>query len=215
VLIGGSAISARLAELLKPFKNEIYHTYGMTETCSMVAIKLLSQDSSENHYTFFDTIAWHLNEDSCIKIKGAITNNEWIETHDRATVVSEESVYIHGRSDFVINSGGIKIYPEQLEAEIDSLMQKFMFRYMFSYMPDAVLGQRLVMVLEADTLKHELAYEIYNKLSSQLDKMKLPKEIYCMPQFIYTDQGKFRRNEIQALLHEAKCIQLVTPIIHK
>ena len=59
-----------------------------------------------------------------------------------------------GRIDNVINSGGIKIHPEELETRVSNLFHNT--RFFFSSLPDELFGERLVLVIESQNNISEL-----------------------------------------------------------
>ena len=56
LIIGGGAIDSNLAEVLKTFPNNVWSTYGMTETLSHIALRRLNGDYSSLWYTPFPSV---------------------------------------------------------------------------------------------------------------------------------------------------------------
>ena len=88
----------------------------MTETASHVAIKTIGED----YYSTMGDLEINIDERGCLKLRGTITNNKFIQTNDIVEIKKNKFKWI-GRADWVINSGGVKIFPENLERRINRL----------------------------------------------------------------------------------------------
>jgi O-succinylbenzoic acid--CoA ligase len=113
-------------------------------------------------------------------------SDEVIITNDIVELVNENQFIFLGRIDNVINSGGIKLIPEQIE---NKLMSKIQQRFFISSKSDDELGEKLILVVEGD--KVEFEHTIYE----DLDKYEKPKEILFIPKFKETATGKIMRKE--------------------
>ena len=111
ILLGGAALSDALKTRSMAYPFPIYETYGMTETVSHIAYRTISD-------LFFRTLGKveiGLDERKCLKIKGLMTGNSWVQTNDIASIEDESRFEIKGRYDRVINSEGRKITFEGIE----------------------------------------------------------------------------------------------------
>jgi O-succinylbenzoic acid--CoA ligase len=116
-------------------------------------------------------------EDSWLKLPS-------FETTDVVEFV-EDGFVVKGRLDHVIISGGVKLFPE----EIESMLSTIMFQpYYISSLPDEVLGQKVVLYVEGDTQHFQL--EKINQLNLGICK---PREIILKPKFNRTASGKIIR----------------------
>jgi o-succinylbenzoate---CoA ligase len=176
--------------MLKSYKNNIFHTYGMTETVSHIALRRLSE-RQDQFFTVLEDIEIRTDERECLVIKAAITNNEWIFTNDRAEIISNNKLNILGRIDNVINTGGIKIQAEELERKIDMIFQENTIPNAFyiTSLPDEKLGNKIVLVVEGNILVES----IQNMLSGHLSKFEMPKEIRLIDTFERTETGKIKK----------------------
>lgn len=111
VLLGGTTIQPALREQINKLKNKVFHTYGMTETLSHVALRQIGVDPG---YWTIEPNQIRLNEHHQICIRTDINEQEII-THDVAHWMDEKHFDWIGRLDFVINTGGIKVHPEYIE----------------------------------------------------------------------------------------------------
>ncbi|HTF81761.1 MAG TPA: hypothetical protein VL947_08550, partial [Cytophagales bacterium] len=96
-----------------------------------------------------------------------------------------------GRADFVINSGGIKIHPEQIEDQIGQHLS-LDCSYVISSVPDEKLGEAMVLVIEGT--------QIPNIDFQFLDKYHRPKAIKVIKKFPLTNSGKIDRMQIKKII---------------
>ncbi len=172
ILIGGSGVNKELKEKLSGFKNSIYQTYGMTETCSNIAMMRLSQ-LSEDHFKPLPGVQIAVDDDGCLRICCPATTNEWIKSNDLVQIHNDNSFDFLGRADFVINSGGVKINPEWLELEIATLFAGRTF--MVSSKPSEVYGEEVVMVLES--IEDIDQIKLLNEIRKKVGRIHCPKKI--------------------------------------
>jgi O-succinylbenzoic acid--CoA ligase len=114
-------------------------------------------------------------------------SHEQIVTNDLVELLNDHKFILLGRIDNVVNSGGIKLIPEQIEEKLSHGIQS---RFFVGGIPDPVLGEKLVLVIEGK--KHPLGEHIY----SSLDKYEKPKEVFYIEKFIETESGKIKRKEM-------------------
>jgi O-succinylbenzoic acid--CoA ligase len=86
-----------------------------------------------------------------------------------------------GRLDNVINSGGVKLHPEEIEAK---LAQHLSGSFFVTSKPDDLLGSRLVLVIEGNQHVPDM---------SILSGHQRPKEIIRLEKFERTETGKVKR----------------------
>ncbi len=152
IILGGAPVSDTLTKKIKAnfSKARVYSTYGMTETVSHVALKLINSDKNEA-FKALQNIKFSVDERSCLVIHAPeISGQEELITNDVVDLISSTEFEWKGRYDFVINSGGIKVHPEVLEKEISSLFEKENInnRYFVFGLVDEKLGQSLNLMIE-------------------------------------------------------------------
>ena len=99
-----------------------------------------------------------------------------------------------GRKDDVINFGGVKISPEEIESQV---IKSDMIRDCACVpIDDAMTGQapKLFIVLEPDADYDAKAFKTF--LSKVLDANKQPKIIEVIDRIPRTFNGKIKRNEL-------------------
>jgi O-succinylbenzoic acid--CoA ligase len=160
----------------------VYETYGMTETITHIAARKLGEIA----FTVLPDVTVTFDDRNCLVIHAPRISEDVIVTNDIVELLDENRFVFLGRMDNVINSGGIKLLPEQIERKLTLKMQN---RFFIAAKPDAELGEKVVLVIEGE--KHELDASLYEGL----DKYEKPKEVIFIPKFKDTVTGKILRKE--------------------
>ena len=184
IIIGGAKVSDDLALKLNSVNAKIYETYGMTETITHIAAKKIG----ETYFNTLEHVTITIDDRKCLVIDASSITNEKIVTNDIVEIHNEKQFKWLGRYDNVINSGGVKLFPEQIEMKLAS---KISNRFFIAGLPDAVLGTRVVLIIEGEV------QEIDAVIFDSLDKFEKPKEILFLPEFVETETKKV--NRIQTL----------------
>ncbi len=192
VLIGGGGIDASLEKELITLNTKTYHTYGMTETVSHIALKELGK---QQFFEALPGVQLRTDHRSCLAICCAATDNEWVQTNDVVELNDTHSFHILGRADDVINSGGIKIWPATVEQALREI-PGFVFTNICVFgIPDAKLGERLIAVIETQKPDEHLLSSLSQQLESRLSKYEIPRQYFTLPTFSYTPTGKINKAE--------------------
>jgi O-succinylbenzoic acid--CoA ligase len=196
LLIGGSSVGdALLTGIKNTLHCRVWHSFGMTETVSHIAMKQL-HPISEEAYTTLHGIEIDIDSRSCLKIKGAVTQYLWIQTNDCIQFIDERHFSFLGRADFTINSGGIKIQVEPIEKIIGQLFEELNLSLPFflAGMKDPALGEKLILLIDGDEMNANKKESILQRLSTMFPKYHVPKNIYFVA-FEYTSSGKINRTK--------------------
>jgi o-succinylbenzoate---CoA ligase len=188
LILGGAKISPSLEEELVKLPTEIYETYGMTETITHIAAKRVGEQA----FTVLPDVTISYNDQNCLVIHAPRISSDIIQTNDLVSLVNENQFVFLGRADNVINSGGIKLIPEQIESKISE--KKIGSRFIIAGKPDELYGQRVILVIEG------APREVDEKILEKLSKYERPKEILFLPKFCETPNGKIQRKESLSLL---------------
>ena len=148
LIIGGGPIDNDLQQQLSSFPNNVWSTYGMTETLSHIALRRLNGENASLWYTPFCTVSISLNTNGCLVIEAPLVHEGRLETHDRAEI-RDGKFRILGRLDNVINSGGIKIQAEEVE---EMLRLHIKMPYLISKCRDEKFGEVVVLLTECPDL---------------------------------------------------------------
>ena len=190
LLIGGATMDPKLEQKIASDTSiitKIYATYGMTETASHIAVRRLGS----HFFKRIGQLKISINDSSCLKIRGLITKNQWLQTQDIVELIDENTFKWLGRQDFMINSGGFKVHPEKIEHHLKKQTDQPL---MITSLPDEVLGQKVVLLLEG-ALMPTFDY-------TTLHPYEKPKKRLNLKKFIYTKNGKIDRKATRKLIEK-------------
>jgi len=199
VLLGGSEITTGIVKELESLTPQVYHTYGMTETCSHIALKKLNHGSWE-HFVPNPGVELLVDSDGKLSIKALQTGGNLIETSDSVKIYSDGTFDFLGRKDFVINSGGFKIWPEHLEHKIYAILNanEHLADLALSSIKHTEWGEELVLIL---TNKHFCDNDGFLKLLKEhLEKFEIPKKVMYMETFPLNEGGKLDRYKLKQMV---------------
>ena len=195
LLIGGAPLdeSNRRQVVCAGFKAFI--GYGMTETCSHVALRSLDCDSP--CYEAMPGIYFSTDSQDRLIINSNSFSWQSLTTNDIAKIHTEQKFEWMGRADNVINSGGVKIHPEQIENLIRQAIPDLPPFYIIGS-KDEKWGERVVMVAECNQSNAIKILEQIIKLP--LPKYSHPKEIVTVEHLPQTPGGnKLLRLPIESI----------------
>ena len=162
----------------------------MTETVSHIALRPVGSQ-------YFDMLTGvEFGEDQgCLWVKGQVTNNKRVQTNDLIKITSQQSFQWLGRKDNVINSGGIKIYPEQVEIVISEALHNndISLAFYLGKENDSQLGEKLVMYVEGNVDSKKVYDIIRPKITALHSKHHVPRNIRDGMKFKRTESGKIIR----------------------
>ncbi|MCY1663315.1 AMP-binding protein [Chryseobacterium sp. SL1] len=199
LIIGGAAVSEdlknKMQEALKTSDSEnfIFETYGMSETLSHIGLKQILPEPEE-YFTVFENVEISLDERNCLRIYAPKLNPDILQTNDLVEIKNKKQFKFLGRIGNVINSGGAKIFPEQLEALVKKEIPN---EVVFLGIDDVSLGQKLIAVIEG-----EKSDDLIKKIREiQFEKsFHKPKEIAFVEKIPRTPNGKVSRKELLKLI---------------
>ena len=199
LIVGGATMATDLKEQVQDKRTQVYETYGMTETITHVAVKGINKAATEplapsmkgQVVTSFKTLPQvrvSTDKRDCLIIDAPHLLDAPIVTNDVVKLISENEFEWLGRFDNIINSGGIKLIPERIEAKLAAAIQN---RFFVTGIPDTKLGQKLILVVEGNIDGQVLL----NKLNSiaELEKYEIPKAIFNVSSFVEAANGKVLR----------------------
>ena len=198
MLIGGAATSAALENALQVIESPVYATYGMTETVSHIAIRRLNGLEKSPLFTVLPGVTVGTDERGCLHITAAATNFERVQTNDVVELIADaDSVRFRllGRADSIINTGGVKVQPEAVEAIVQQQLLQWNLapRLFIAGLPDERLGQRVVLFLEHQSLPDDHWHTIVAAVREQVGPYAVPKAWVSIPAFAETATGKIDR----------------------
>ncbi|WP_298396663.1 AMP-binding protein [Flavobacterium sp.] len=183
LIVGGARISKNLEKDLAKLPTDVYETYGMTETITHIAAKKVG----EKAFTVLPNVTISYDERNCLVIHAPnVIAEDTVITNDLVELVNENQFLFLGRIDNIVNSGGVKIMPEQVEKKLDGKINR---RFFIASKEDAELGEKVILIIEGES------YDIDKVIFEGLDKYERPKEIVFVSKFKETENGKILRKE--------------------
>lgn len=186
IIVGGGPVSAELESRLAALNADAYSTYGMTETCSHIAVRRIGVDS---HYTTLAPTTVSADSRGCLVARLPHLSVGEVTTNDLVDILSPTEFRWRGRIDNAINSGGVKIIPEELEREIADLLD---VRYYVGRRPSPTWGEVPVLVVETSNLTDDHRDALLAAMRNRLG-IRAPRQIVALDRFEETPTGKVVR----------------------
>jgi len=121
-----------------------------------------------------------------------VLKNGYFLTADYASKTEDGLIKIEGRSKSVINVSGLKVFPEEVEAVLETIPQVKQAR--ISSSPHPLMGQ----IIEAELVLHEGASvdpeDILSYCKKRLSAFKSPQRIKIVESLPMTGSGKLQRH---------------------
>ena len=187
LIIGGGPVHNSLIQKLKHLKTKCYHTFGMTETISHIAIKKLNKIKIITDFECLNHVQISTNKNNNLIIKSEKLGINSITTNDIIEITGNQSFKWIGRSDNIINSGGVKISPERIEKELSKTLPSNTF--FTSSVLDSKLGEKLILISNFSNNLPTLKKAI-SKIENSIYR---PKDIFLIDSFVYTFSNKINR----------------------
>ncbi|WP_143960579.1 AMP-binding protein [Litoribacter populi] len=194
LIIGGAPMNESLRKKALTFPISIYQTFGMTETVSHVALAKVNHLQTPV-YKALPGVKFSQTEDRRLVITSPMGSGNRLETQDIVELLSEKEFIWKGRADFTINSGGVKIHPEEIENQILPIFEKkFSGKNYFIFgLPDDKLGQKVCLLIEIGQVDENQARDLQMQIRARVSKYAVPKEVFFLEQFEVTASGKINR----------------------
>lgn len=186
VIIGGAPLALEWQQKLMLLSNSSYITFGMTETITHFALQHICKQ--EDFFTCLPGFTIEKDDRGCLVIQDNPIS-ERLVTNDLIELMNDGQFKWLGRLDFVINSGGIKISPEQVEFKLAHLFPSR--AYFIHGRESAIFGQEVVLYIEGEESTKETVLQV--DLATILATYERPKAIVFVPIFERTSTGKILR----------------------
>jgi O-succinylbenzoic acid--CoA ligase len=193
VLVGGEDLQPDVVPIIENQAFPIFQSYGMTETCSHIAVRRLNGAQKTDPYQTIQDVELQLSEDNTLVIRGDVVYGGEVITRDLVDLIDSKTFRWLGRQDNLINSGGVKVVPEQLEAFARKTLPPDFPPFFIGAVPDSRTGQRPVCIMQAHDLADEVEDLLLDALKATATSVAFPREILAVEAFDYTDTGKLKR----------------------
>lgn len=187
MIIGGAPLTPEAEKRVIDSGIRAYATYGMTETCSHVALRRLGDDE----FTALPGFTFSLDPRGCLVINSRTLSFGTLVTNDMVSLSSSQRFRWLGRHDNVINSGGVKIFPEEIEKLIAPLFPSGA-RFYVTSRPSAKWGEEAVIVTDATGLQPDTI----ERIRAIVGALRCPKAIIYDPEIKLTRSQKIIRQKI-------------------
>lgn len=118
-----------------------------------------------------------------------VDGRRWVLTGDFATVDEDGVIHFHGRGSVCINSGGEKIFPEEVEAALKS--HPAIMDATVVGVPDERWGERVAAVVSLHEGASEPALdEVREHLADRIAGYKQPRELHVVGELVRSPAGK-------------------------
>ena len=210
VLSGGAKTPEELILSSNNIGLKTLPTYGMTETSSQIATA-----SPNDEFRPLNSVGKPLLRDSIkiaknseIQVSGEMVANyydekvskKWLQTGDYGYIDKDNYLFVKGRIDELIISGGENINPLEVEEFISK--NKKIKECIVLGKTDEYWGEKVVAAIYSDD---DITLEEINSYLGGLDKFKYPKDIVQLKKPLpKLHNGKFDRKKIKKLIDESK-----------
>ena len=192
IIVGGGHVNSMLENLAESIPATMFETYGMTETCSHIALRQFNGAKKSDIFSVLNGVTIRQDARECLVISAPHLLSEEIITNDIVEIFNQNSFRWLGRFDSTINSGGVKIHPEQVEKKLEGTIPS---SYFIASQPDDILGEKVILVIESAEYSASQHAVLNQSLEKALDKFDVPKAIYFVSEFVYSTSNKILRKE--------------------
>ena len=188
LIIGGAPLPPVAEEWLSGLPVRSYATYGMTETVSHVALRRIGDPTM--NYRALGQITFSVDTRDCLVIHTPHFAVKELVTNDVVELIDEHSFRWIGRYDHVINSGGVKVFPERIEQQIAPLFTR---RFFIAACADEKWGECVALAIEGDPLSATDEAALLARIRERVGRYEVPRRLFYLPAFAETSSGKVIR----------------------
>ena len=198
ILVGGAPVDDSLLRQIATLEAPVYHTYGMTETVSHIALRRLNGPQASDWFQPLDGVDISLGPHDCLVVTSVLTGDRPLLTHDRIELGPNGSFRWLGRLDNVINSGGFKVQAEKVEKALEQLLSQYPplagRRFCVGSLPHPQWTQAVVVVIEGPPVAPAIETELCVRLrQGGLHHYEVPRYFFYRPCLLETPTGKLDR----------------------
>lgn len=197
LIIGGGSIDPKLEKKIKNLSGNIYSTYGMTETLSHIALRRLNGEKTSLHYMPFKTVHLSVANDDALVINAPLICDQPLYTNDIVRLYPDGSFVVLGRKNNTINSGGIKIQPEEDERLLQPIID---VPFAITSVSDEKLGEAAILLLEP--VSEEKLDDIKAAMRRILPPYHIPHTIVTIQKLPLAGNGKINRKRCREITTE-------------
>ena len=117
-----------------------------------------------------------------------LNGERWVVPGDMARVEEDGQITLLGRGSVSINSGGEKIFPEEVELALKSHPE--VFDVVVVGVPDERWGERVAAVVKARGTATPTAEDLAAHARTTIAGYKVPKEVHLVDEIVRSPSGK-------------------------
>ncbi|MBR4721612.1 MAG: hypothetical protein IK053_01000, partial [Muribaculaceae bacterium] len=189
LIVGGGAIPTSVENELCSCAVDAWATYGMTETCSHVALRHIS--AKENIFTALNGVTFSTDARNCLIINAPDFSFSPIVTNDIVDLIDNRQFKWLGRADNVIITGGKKVFPEDVERKISAAIE--IGDFYITSRPSTKWGEEIILVTDNYDIDEDT---LLARLRAALISHECPKAI-VKRHIDKTPSGKIIRRKLQ------------------
>lgn len=203
ILVGGAHLTPDLRERAERAGAPIIETYGLTESCGGVVYDGLPLPGVEVRVNVdgglelrgpMVMIGYRFDEEATAR---AFVEGGWLVPGDAGEIDREGRVHVIGRIDDLINSGGEKVWPQEVEAAVRDHPK--VAGVGVGGRLDREWGQRVVaFVVPTDPGSPPTLEEIRDFAGERIGRHKAPRELVVVNELPLSLSGKLRRHVLRA-----------------
>lgn len=180
-LVGGGQADDSLRKKIHKSGIDAWYSFGMAETLSHFALAG-AVSSGEPIYRPLQGVELGTDNQNRLRISWPGVIEGVLQTNDLVEMVDSGFTWL-GRNDNLINSGGVKIIPEQVERQLSPHLSGSFF---VAGIPHSKLGEEVVLFAEAEKIKLPADFSLEQPYQK-------PRKIIYVDAFERTLSGKIRR----------------------
>ncbi|MGH2728340.1 MAG: AMP-binding enzyme, partial [Actinomycetota bacterium] len=112
----------------------------------------------------------------------------WVLPGDMGTIDADGTVIVFGRGSMCINSGGEKIYPEEVESAVKA--HPDVYDAVIVGVPDERWGERVAAVIQPRPDRAPTLESIQEHCRTLIAGYKVPRQVYLVAQMVRHPSGK-------------------------
>ena len=203
-IIGGGLVSENLISKTQNITTNCFQTFGMTETISHIAVRSLKNCSDKTPYKCLEDIKVGANKKKQLIINSKKLNIENLVTNDKVKILNNKEFQFLNRTDTIINSGGLKINPQEVEKKI--LKSLGNNNFFIDKIKSDKFGDEIILI----ALKKIKIDLLIQSIMFLKDKKIQPKKIYIVDKFIFNDNQKIDKLKSKSYAFKLNKIHTLT-----
>ena len=141
-------------------------------------------------------IGYHGDPEKTARTFRQIGGRRWITPGDNATVDSDGSIQLLGRGSSCINTGGEKVFPEEVEEALK--LDPEVFDAVVVGVPHDRFGESVVAIIEPVSGAEPSESDLLESLRTRLAAYKVPRQVFVVPSLGRGPNGKIDQRRWKA-----------------